>query len=372
MSTVGLENGSLQTLPQRVVEAARRLAGGSVGLYLTDVAGSCLLRVAGDGELPERLAAEGAVGPEFDADGIRLLCDQLDARWPGGTIEPLWVLGRALGVLISSAPPAEELAQLTRAAGPLFELATGFTDVFERGRRREQPSAAAEMQLELLPPRIAKVAGGRVVASVLPAYDVGGDWFDHADNPEGVWLAIADSMGKGTLAAAMSAVSIGAFRSARRQGESVGRCCQQMHHAVEALGLHAFVTALVGLWEPQTATFTFANCGHLNPLIARAGRVDELVGERTYPLGIVEHDRTFPTSTASLRSGDRLLLYSDGIVEARLGDGTRFGVERLETLLSGTAHAAPSVSVAAIERDVLAATAGDVRDDATQMLLAVD
>jgi serine phosphatase RsbU (regulator of sigma subunit) len=120
-----------------------------------------------------------------------------------GAVEPLWVLGRAMGALIASESAGKELAELAGAAAPMFELATGFTDVFERGRRREQPSAAAEMQLELLPPRMARVARGSIVASVLPAYDVGGDWFDHADSPEGVWFAIADAMGKGTRAAAI-------------------------------------------------------------------------------------------------------------------------------------------------------------------------
>jgi serine phosphatase RsbU (regulator of sigma subunit) len=331
-----------------------------------------LLRIAGDGELPERLTAEGAVGPEFDAEGVAALCEVLRARWPRGAVEPLWVLGRAMGVLIASEPAGKELAELAGAAAPMFELATGFTDVFERGRRREQPSAAAEMQLELLPPRMAHVARGRIVASVLPAYDVGGDWFDHADNPEGVWFAIADAMGKGTRAAAMSAVSIGAFRSARRQGETVQGCCLQMHHAIEALGMDAFVTAIIALWDPRGATFTWTNCGHLNPLLARDGNVRELVGETTYPLGIIEHERVFSTSAARLLPGDRLLMYSDGIVEARLRDGTRFGVERLKTLLTRTARDAPSLAVAAIERDVVAATAGDVRDDATQLLFAVD
>ena len=216
---------------------ARTLAGGGLaGVYLTDVEGVCLLRLAGDAELPERMEAAGAVGPEFDAEGAAELCAVLARRWPDGSIEPLWVLGRALGVLVTTEPGGRELAELARFVAPFFELAGGFTDTFERGRRREQPSAAAEMQLELLPPRIARVAGGHLVASVLPAYDVGGDWFDHAENPEGVWLAIGDAMGKGIRAAAMSAVSIGAFRSARREGGDPQRCSREMHRAVFDFG----------------------------------------------------------------------------------------------------------------------------------------
>ena len=373
MADFDLTHGPLHTLPDRVVERARTLAGGGLaGVYLTDVEGACLLRLAGDAELPARVEAAGAVGPEFDEDGAAQLCAELAGRWPGGSVEPLWVLGRALGVLVTTDRGGSELAELARFVAPFFELASGFTDVFERGRRRKQPSPAAEMQLELLPPRIARVAGGQLVASVLPAYDVGGDWFDHAENPEGVWLAIGDAMGKGIRAAAMSAVSIGAFRSARREGGDAQRCSREMHRALVDFGINGFVTAIVGFWDPPTSMFTWTNCGHLSPLLARGGVVRELTGETTYPLGIIERERSLPSVTAELKSGDRLLIYSDGIVESRMQDGSRFGQHRLERLLSESASRPPSVAVAAIERAVLDATSGEIRDDATQLLLAID
>jgi hypothetical protein len=373
MASFDLTDGPLHTLPERVVAAARALAGGGLaGVYLTDVEGVCLLRLAGDAELPERMDAAGAVGPEFDAEGAAELSAMLARRWPDGSIEPLWVLGRALGVLVTTEPGGRELAELTRLVAPFFELASGFTDTFERGRRREQPSAAAEMQLELLPPRIARVAGGHLVASVLPAYDVGGDWFDHAENPEGVWLAIGDAMGKGIRAAAMSAVSIGAFRSARREGGDPQRCSREMHRAVFDFGTGGFVTAIVGFWDPSSSAFSWTNCGHLNPLLARGGVVHELTGETTFPLGIIERERTLPSATTELESGDRLLIYSDGIVESRLPDGTRFGQHRLERLLLESADRPPSAAVAAIERAILDTTSGQIGDDATQLLLAID
>ena len=366
-------DGPLHTLPERVADHARAVAGGGyAAVYLTDVEGQYLLRLAGDAALPDQLEATGAVGPEFDADGIALLCRRLAGRWPGGSIEPLWVMGRALGVLVTTEQGGEALEALARSVAPLFELASGFTDVFERGRRSKQPSAAAEMQLELLPPRIARVAGGQVVASVLPAYDVGGDWFDHAENPEGVWLAIGDAMGKGIRAAAMSAVSIGAFRSARRAGGDARRCSREMHRAIFDFDTDGFVTAIVAFWDPSTFALTWTNCGHLPPLLARAGDVRELTGETTYPLGTIDRERTFPSTTVQLERGDRLLIYSDGIVEARTPDGEQFGQESLERLLVASADRPPSVAVAAVERAVLDATAGEIGDDATQLLLAID
>ena len=207
---------------------------------------------------------------------------------------------------------------------------------------------------------------------MLPAYDVGGDWFDHAENPDGVWLALGDAMGKGIRAAATSAVSIGALRSARREGGDPQTCAREMHRAIHDLGTGGFVTAVVGFWAPSTSDFTWTNCGHLNPLLGRDGVVRELAADSDYPLGILERERTLPTATIRLRAGDRLLLYSDGIVEARLADGSRFGLPRLEALLLESCNAAPTIAVKTIEQAVLAATREQIGDDATQLLLAVD
>ena len=363
----------LHELPERVVAEARTLAGGgSVGIYLTDVEGECLLRLAGDRDLPEQIPAPDAVGPEFGEDGARRLRAQLAERWPDGTFAPLWVLGRALGVLVTTRGAGAELLTLARSVAPTLELVAGFTDEVERGRRRKKPSAAAEMQLELLPPRIARVRGGQLVASVLPAYDVGGDWFDHAENPEGVWLAIGDAMGKGIRAAAMSAVSIGAFRSARRDGGDTRECAREMHRAVHDLESNGFVTAVVAFWDVSTAQLEWTNCGHLPPLLLRDGAVRELTTTTTYPLGILDRERTLPVATHPLRSGDRLLLFSDGIIETRLEDGSQFGLERLASILVESASQPPTLAVKTVERAVSAASAGEIGDDATQVLLAID
>jgi len=132
------------------------------------------------------------------------------------------------------------------------------------------------------------------------------------------------------------------------------------------------IVALIGFWDQRQSVFTWTNCGHLRPLLTRDGTTRELVADFTYPLGVVERERTFPTARINVRSGDRLLLYSDGIVEARLPDGTRFGLERLQRTLAASAAVAPPAAVARIEREVLSATGGEIRDDATQLLLAID
>ena len=72
----------------------------------------------------------------------------------------------------------------------------------------DQPSAAAEMQLELLPPRMAEVAGGRIVASVLPAYDVGGDSLDYSVESGVLHVSLTDAMGHGLQSSLLDTLAV--------------------------------------------------------------------------------------------------------------------------------------------------------------------
>ena len=113
-----------------------------------------------------------------------------------------------------------------------MELAGGYTDVIDSARRRKKTHAAAELQQSLLPPRIARMGGGEVAGSVLPTYEVGGDWFDYVENRDGAWLAIADATGRRTAAGVLGAIALAALRSARRSGQSVEAAAQAMHQVI--------------------------------------------------------------------------------------------------------------------------------------------
>ena len=80
-----------------------------------------------------------------------------------------------------------------------LELSLCYTDRLAAARHSQRATPGAELQQLLLPPRIAGVRGAEIAASVLPAYDVGGDWFDHVADADGAWLAVADASGKGPV-----------------------------------------------------------------------------------------------------------------------------------------------------------------------------
>jgi serine phosphatase RsbU (regulator of sigma subunit) len=100
------------------------------------------------------------------------------------------------------------------------------------------------------------------------------------------------------------------------------------------------------------------------------GRVEELDGERTYPLGIRFTERVFPVLTALVASGDRLLLYSDGVSERRTADGTRIGENGLRAILAKLGPRSAATMVRGIQDAVIAASRDPLRDDATLLVVA--
>jgi serine phosphatase RsbU (regulator of sigma subunit) len=353
-------------LPEQLVAEAQRVAGVPVALYVLDIDGTHLLHMAGPTRLGERIAAPLAVGPELDADGLSELRDHVDFD-----VYALWLRGRANGVLVAFGRPAQPLTDLARQASAAITLADRYTDVFALAQRRKQPSAAAEIQQSLLPPRIARVTGGEVAGNVLPSYEVAGDWFDVVENPDGIWLTLADGLGASTPAAASSAVALGALRASRRGGSRPSEALVLMHQTLREMpGPRAEMTALAAHWDPATDELLVVNCGHVPPAVIRGdGTVDRFDFGPGHGLG----GRATPRPDArsgSLASGDRLVLVSDGIVKRGEGQAG-LGFEGVIEAAAGVERATAAETVREIHRAVLEASDGELADDATAVCLAV-
>ena len=252
-------------LPDQLVAEAQRIAEVPLALYVVDIDGSHLLRVAGPDRLPERIEVPLAIGPELDSTGLAELRAGLAHR-RGVEVVPLWLRGRATGVMLTLGRPRRPLAEIARQAAAAITLADRYTDTFARAQRRKQPAAAAEIQQSLLPPRISRISGGELAGNVLPSYEVAGDWFDFVENLDGVWITLADGLGPSTRAAASSAVALGALRASRRSGGSTHDALMLMHRTLREMpGPLAEMTAIVAHWDPATFRLEIANCGHVTP-----------------------------------------------------------------------------------------------------------
>jgi serine phosphatase RsbU (regulator of sigma subunit) len=276
-----------------------------------------------------------------------------------------------MGFLLARDVGAGDLEGFAGQAALALELASGYTDALHAIRRRKNTQPAAEIQQNLLPPRLARVQGADVAGGVLPGYDVGGDFFDYAGNADGLWLVVADATGKGNSAAALSSLAIGALRAARRAGAGLQEAAGLADEPITTLDMDRYLTAVLGSWDPIARQLRWINCGHPTPLVLRAdGRVEELDGERTYPLGIRLTERVFPVLTAPVASGDRLLLYSDGVSERRTADGGRIGENGLRAILADLGPRSAAATVRGIQDAVIAASPEALRDDATLLVVA--
>jgi hypothetical protein len=361
-------------LPTAVLREARAAGAHRVALYVIDIDGSCLIKLAGDEQFPERFQAPLGVGPELPAETIGAVQDIVASKIPDATVIPLWVRDRAVGVLVTCAGAAEDLQGLADQAALALELGSGYTDVIHRARRRKDIDAAAEIQQDLLPPRLASVEGAHVAAGVLPGYEVGGDFFDYAENDDGLWLAVGDAMGKGNTAAAISSLAVGALRAARRNHATLEQAVQVVHEAgFELGGPYQFLTAVFAVWHHESGTLAWINCGHPRPmLVDRDGAITELVDEGTYPLGMYRRQRSFRRTELHVEPGQRILFYSDGIPERRDSAGELFGEERVADTLRACASATAAGAVRALQDAVLGFSARPLRDDATILLVDTD
>lgn len=358
---------------EQVVAEARRLPGvSSAALYLADIDGSRLLRFAGSEEFPAALPAPLAVGPELPGETIASLRRAVADELPGSTAAPLLLRGRATGLLLAVDADETRLDVLARHAAVAIKLAEKYTDAIAICRRRKPITAAGEIQQNLLPPRVAQIAGATLAGNVLPSYAVGGDWFDYAENSDGAWLAVADATGTGPTAASLGALALGAFRAARRNGANLEEAAQTIHEAVASVNeSRRVVTAVIARWHGPTATFSWVNCGHPAPvLIAPDGELQTLDAPDAGALGADDSARAWTANRVRLNRGERLILHCDGIGNRRTSDGTPFGLKGIRQAVTQARSSSASGIVKAIENAVTKASVDELEDDATLLVLA--
>lgn len=360
-------------LPDQLVAEARRLVKVPVALYVVDIDGSHLLRLAGAEEFPARMDAPLALGPELSPDGLPELRARLAAELPGVALAPLWLRGRAVGVLLAAGGDEHLLAQLARQGAAAIELGNGYTDALDAARRRKDINPAAEIQQSLLPPRIARLGSGVVASSILPAYEVGGDWFDYVENRDGAWLAIADASGKGTHAGALGGIGLAALRAARRNGAELEDAVKTVHETLCTAGEEDFyLTGIVARWSAAYRSFSWVNAGHPPPLLIRAGgEIEELATDPDLPLGLFARARKFRLHHRRIAPGERVLFYTDGISRRPTRDGF-FGRDGIAAAVRGAGDDSPSGVARAIQSAVVAATTDLLRDDAAVVVFAPD
>ncbi len=360
-----------------VINAATRRVGVEITVYLVDHEQERLWPLPERGKpTPPPLDVEGtAAGRAFTEIRTQSAVDPVMYR--------LWVPmvdgSERLGVAdVMALRRPSDPALFRRACetviglvGHLITVKFPYGDRLHVVRRTRPMTPAGELILQMIPP-LTFSCHRLVVSAVLePSYDIGGDAYDYAVDDQIAQMMVLDAMGRGLSAGLTSATALAAIRAARRNREGLVDMARAADAAlVEQFPDLRFVTGVLAELDMDAGRLRYLNAGHPPPILIRDGRVaDMLTGGRRMPLGV--RDDAAEAEERGLEVGDRLLLYTDGVTEARArGADDRFGVDRLVELTERcVAERLPAPeTLRRLARTVIAHQAGRPVDDATFLL----
>lgn len=267
-------------------------------------------------------------------------------------------------------------ATLGGLAGHVVMTKLAYSDHLRRLRAGGSLSVASELLWELAPPRTF-AASDVVVSALLEPYDrVAGDAYDYTVDDAVVDLAVYDGVGHDLTAGITTTLAVTAVRNARRGGEA--DLSELASRADEVLagqagpGVRRFVTAVLVRLERASGRLHYLLAGHPPPLLVRQGRiVKELDGAVQHPLGVATLEGRGPALTEQLEPGDRVLLYTDGITEARDPEGGFFGLPHLIDLTERAEqdHVSAPETLRRLTHAVLTHQDDALQDDATLVML---
>jgi serine phosphatase RsbU (regulator of sigma subunit) len=344
MSLVQLMQAShvatLEELPDMIARHAATAGLYDMAVYLVDMRETVLRQLTGRGvsagEGGEEFTVQGTLpGQAYQRVDLLLERDRLGhhpgrRRWWIAVTDGV----ERVGVLradtdTDGGTTRQSLVHFASMTALLVLSKRSFSDSYSRLTHTEPMSVAAEMQWNLTPTPAFAGQGATVGAVMEPAYQVGGDAFDYAIADGTLHLGIFDAMGHDTTAGITANLAMAACRTNRRQGASLAETSRQVEKALlDQFGTSRFVTGILADLDLETGLLTWVNRGHHLPILVRGNRwTTELACPPAGPMGSNLNLRV-TECTEQLEPGDRLLLYTDGVVEARDARGREFGRDR--------------------------------------------
>ena len=220
---------------------------------------------------------------------------------------------------------------------------------------RQELNIAHSMQLSILPTSFPCTPQFEVHGRVIPAKEVGGDFYDIYRLEDGrLGIVIADVSGKGIPAALFMMVCRTLLKGIAIGMASPGEALTEANvllHAENQASM--FVTVFYGVFNPRTGALTYANAGHESPVVRRTdGSTEELPFTGGVPLGIVD-DMNFEERTSTLSPGDFAFLFTDGVTEALNEAEEEFGNARVHDAIAGVNSGPAREAVEALVQTVV-------------------
>ncbi len=375
LSTVNLRQ-LLPALVQQIVSALRG-DGGTVW-FVDETTGEITVPDEFDGGPPQdtrrlrpgqgvvgRVAAGGRTLVISDQDALRALDPDLPRQGVHSAVSvPLRVGGKVIGVVQVFSRRRREFrpheVRLLETFADRVALAVDNARAYER-----QQEIAGVIQEALVPTPSVRLPGLAIAGRYESSREVGGDFYAVLPLGAGqVGIAIADVSGKGIPAATLSARSRYLLEAFALDGRAPDAVLGRLNAVLARdAGTGMFVSLFYGVVDPEAGTFRFSNAGHLPPLILPAGAPAPAPLEVGGLLLGVDDGARYSTAQVRIGPGDLLLLFTDGIVEARNAHGEQFGERRLRALLGSMRDAQPEDIADRIMDAVSRWTGGGPTDD---------
>jgi predicted ester cyclase len=220
----------------------------------------------------------------------------------------------------------------------------------ERERIEHELQVARKIQEELLPKALPELNGWEFAPHYQPAREVGGDFYDFLEFPDGrLGLVVRDATGHGMPAALVMATTRGMLRAVVQSVESPGEVLSRVNQAlVVDIPPSTFVTCFYCVLDPESGRLLYANAGHNLPCRRRHNGQAEELRARGMPLGLMAK-MSYEEKEIILEPGDSVLFYSDGLVEAHNPQGEMFSTPRLRRLLAEHPTGAKGLTASVLE-----------------------
>jgi len=213
--------------------------------------------------------------------------------------------------------------------------------IIEKQKIEEQLQLAKDVQISLLPISDPEVKGYLFSSICIPAFEIGGDYFDYINIDENnLGIVVSDVSGDGVPAALIMAAFRALLRYSSKLFLSPSKLMEHMNENVaEFMRKRDFISIFYGVINFKTHTFSYCNCGHNPPLFFESGKINFL--ESCGPsLNLIKNVEYY-TSQIKLGKNDQIILYTDGVVEVFNKEKNQFGLDRLIKLFKSNSNRSP-------------------------------
>jgi sigma-B regulation protein RsbU (phosphoserine phosphatase) len=361
---------SKETLPGSTFQTSRKIPEAAFTTGVTQVVADLL-----DSEMADVHAGTVALGIRHVLCAPLHLVRYVDDARAGGEDRRIGVLyldSREKGTLTSSSTRTA-LETLATEAAVAIENARLYREAAEKARLDQEMKIAAEIQAMLLPRTSVNRSFVEAAAATVPCRSIGGDFFDYAEQSTGCFaFMLGDVAGKGPPAALLSALLQGMFALEAQGCDEPSSVVGRVNMALYRRGIESrFATLFYGVIS-KDGHLRYCNAGHNPPYIVGARGAQKL--EEGGPVVGLLNGLTYTQGTADLQSGDRIIVFSDGVSEAMSATGEEFGDDRLLSVIEQARKADAEIDAPRLVDELIAGvrafTAGAPQsDDITAMIV---